>query len=60
VRVGLVTDGAVDALCAAAATALTSLATVDVNKCTIGASGYIFHFIVSKNVISSKIFFKCK
>ncbi|GJN12485.1 hypothetical protein PR202_ga30765 [Eleusine coracana subsp. coracana] len=43
-RVGLVADGAVDALCAAvargsapAATALTSLATVDVNKCTIGA-----------------------
>ncbi|KAL6659484.1 hypothetical protein ACP70R_003524 [Stipagrostis hirtigluma subsp. patula] len=46
-RVGLVADGAVDALSAAvsgggpaaalAATALTSLATVDVNKCTIGA-----------------------
>ncbi|XP_062196300.1 U-box domain-containing protein 8-like [Phragmites australis] len=46
-RVGLVVDGAVDALSAAvsrgdaaaalAATALTSLATVDVNKCTIGA-----------------------
>lgn len=46
-RVGLVADGAVDALCAAvsgggaaaahAATALTSLATVGVNKCTIGA-----------------------
>lgn len=46
-RVGLVADGAVDALCAAisrggraaalAATALTSLATVDVNKCSIGA-----------------------
>ncbi|KAL6856833.1 hypothetical protein ACP4OV_018215 [Aristida adscensionis] len=45
-RVGLVADGAVDALSAAvarggsaaalAATALTSLATVDVNKCTIG------------------------
>jgi hypothetical protein len=37
VRVGLVTDGAVDSICAATATALTSLATVDVNKCTIGA-----------------------
>jgi hypothetical protein len=46
-RVGLVADGAVDALSSAvrrggavaalAATALTSLATVDVNKCTIGA-----------------------
>ncbi|PAN33544.1 hypothetical protein PAHAL_6G028400 [Panicum hallii] len=46
-RVGLVADGAVDALSAAvrrggavaalAATALTSLATVDVNKCSIGA-----------------------
>ncbi|CAO2205703.1 unnamed protein product [Urochloa humidicola] len=46
-RVGLVADGAVDSLSAAvrrggaaaalAATALTSLATVDVNKCTIGA-----------------------
>ncbi|XP_062192437.1 U-box domain-containing protein 8-like [Phragmites australis] len=46
-RVGLVADGAVDALSTAvsrggaaaalAATALTSLATVDVNKCTIGA-----------------------
>ncbi|KAF0924516.1 hypothetical protein E2562_010163 [Oryza meyeriana var. granulata] len=46
-RVGLVADGAVDALSAAvssggaaaavAATALTILATVDVNKCTIGA-----------------------
>ncbi|KAL5219996.1 hypothetical protein ABZP36_024709 [Zizania latifolia] len=46
-RVGLVADGAVDALSAAvsaggaaaavSATALTSLATVDVNKCTIGA-----------------------
>nr|TKV96494.1 hypothetical protein SEVIR_9G432400v2 [Setaria viridis] len=32
--VGLMADGVVDAL---AATALTSLATVDVNKCTIGA-----------------------
>jgi U-box domain len=54
-RVGLVADGAVDALAvvltqkggapsaaSVAATVLTSLATVDVNKCTIGANPSVF------------------